>query len=93
MKRCVLLLMCCLSVGSEGQIALAQQVPTKNLNGRDWAADRASRRSQAADWLAEVSALDSQIPTLSPAEAAWLKVEYDDELLRVGYYTPRSTRA
>ena len=45
-----------------------------------WPKTREGRRVEARNWLKEISDIDNQIPTLSPAEAAWLKVEYDDEL-------------
>lgn len=71
----------------------AQSIPDGAFK-EGWAKTLESRRSQARDWLREVSELDNQIPTLSPAESAWLTVEYDDELRRSGgTYSPRSIRA
>src|SRR5215469_4279171 len=71
---------------------MGQDVPPYIQNS-NWTDTRDSRRSQAAEWLGEISKLDNQIPTLSPAEKAWLKVEYDDELAREGRLTPRAIRA
>jgi len=71
----------------------AQQVPTEVIS-LEWATTRDSRRAQATEWLAEISALANQIPTLSPAETAWLQVEYDDQLTsNAGTFTPRALRA
>jgi hypothetical protein len=72
----------------------AQKVPSVITSSANWGDNRGSRRTQAQEWLREVSELDNQIPTLSPAEAAWLRVEYDDEIARAdGHYTPRAIRA
>lgn len=61
-------------------VAQAQRFSTTIAPGRDWSKTRASRRAWATELLGEITAIDEQIPTLSPAEAAWLKVEYDDEI-------------
>lgn len=63
---------------------LAQEIPQALSNGLDWAQTRGSRRSQAQDWLKEIEKIDSQIPTLSPAEQEWLRVEVDEEEKRNG---------
>jgi hypothetical protein len=48
----------------------------------------------AGHWLRELESIDDNIATLSPAEAAWLKLEYDDELAgNQGSFTPRSLAA
>lgn len=70
----------------------AQDLPSV-ISQRGWADTGESRRAQAAEWLGEVSKIDRQIPTLSPAEEAWLKVEYDDEVAREGHLTTRAVRA
>ena len=71
-----------------------QDVPNAIASSLHWADSRNSRRAQAAEWLTEIATIDKQIPTLSPAEDAWLKVEYDDELARNnGFFTPRASRA
>src|SRR3989442_397986 len=74
-------------------ICVAQIVPSTISSSVNWGITRDSRRSQAAEWLRELSELNRQIPTLSPAEQAWLKVEYDDEIARNGHFTPRAIRA
>lgn len=74
-------------------LGAAQEIP-KNINSSvRWAENRESRRAQAVEWLAEVANIEKQIPTLSPAEEAWLKVEYDEEIKREGTLTARATRA
>jgi hypothetical protein len=56
--------------------------------------DRAVRVETAKEWLDGFVALDRQVPTLSPAEAAWLKTEYDDQLAgNGGRYTERALEA
>ena len=72
--------------------AAAQDMPSVIAHRRGWGDTRESRRAQAAEWLGEVSKIDRQIPTLSPVEEAWLKVEYDEEVAREGL-TPRAMRA
>jgi len=47
-----------------------QEVPLVIASSVHWAESRDSRRGQAAEWLAEISKIDKQIPTLSPAEQA-----------------------
>lgn len=80
-------------LGSAAQ-ADGQAVPTVITSSVNWAATRSSRRAQATEWLAEMSAMAKQIPTLSPAEAAWIKVEYDDQLAgNHDFFTPRAVRA
>ena len=71
----------------------AQEIPKNITSSVRWAETRESRRAQAVEWLAEVTSIERQIPTLSPAEEAWLKVEYDDEIAREGYMTPRAASA
>jgi len=74
--------------------ALAQRIPATISSVRDWTDSRQGRREQASEWLKEVVEIERQIPTLSPEEVAWLKVEYDDELRRNGgSFTPRAGRA
>lgn len=70
----------------------SQEIPKTIASSSNWAETLDSRRAQAAEWLREVSRMESQIPTLSPSEQAWLKVEYDDEIARNGA-TPRANRA
>lgn len=73
--------------------ANGQKIPD-NAFRIGWTETRESRRDQAARWLDEIEAMDRQIPTLSPAEAAWVKVEYDDQLKgNDGRFTARSIRA
>src|SRR5579871_3299638 len=79
-------------VGSQ-RPAVAQEVPN-SISSANWTVTRESRRAQANDWLREISRIDEQIPTLSPSEQAWLKVEYDDEIARNnGSTTARANRA
>jgi hypothetical protein len=81
-------------IGATVVASARQQIPRAVASSVNWTESRETRRHQAAEWLAEVSAIEVQIPTLSPAEQAWLKTEYDDELARNhGAYTPRSARA
>ena len=61
-------------------LCVAQRVPFVITSSERWADSRDSRRTQASEWLREISDLDRQIPTLSPTEEAWLKIEYDDEI-------------
>lgn len=68
------------------------QEVTSTISVGTWGKTRESRRVQAAQWLTEISKIEKQIPTLSPAEDAWLKKEYDDAVGREGL-TPRVTRA
>jgi hypothetical protein len=69
-----------------------QEIPRTIASSSNWADTLDSRRAQAGDWLREISRIESQIPTSSPSEQAWLKVEYDDEMARNGA-TPRANRA
>jgi hypothetical protein len=79
-------------VGGAGQI-LAQRIPETGYRP-GWHESRATRRQQAAEWLKEIEEIEKQIPTLSPSEAQWLKVEFDDQLAsNGGRYTPRAIRA
>lgn len=43
-----------------------------------------ARRSLAREWTSWFTALDRQIPTLSPSQEAWLKAEYHDEIAAAG---------
>jgi hypothetical protein len=55
---------------------------------------RQSRQEEAQRWLDGFRRLNSQIPTLSPAEQLWLKTEIDDEIARAGNkYTKRALDA
>jgi hypothetical protein len=55
---------------------------------------RDARMAQAEEWRKGFSALDQQIPTLSPSEAAWLRREYDDQIAsNDGKFTPRALKA
>jgi hypothetical protein len=57
-------------------------------------AEREYRQSRAQSWRADFSKLDTQIPTLSPAEQQWLKTEIDDTMRNAGgTYTPRALTA
>jgi hypothetical protein len=80
-------------VSTFANVCIAQKVTSTITSTVNWATTRDSRRLQAAEWLREFSDLDREIPTLSPAEQAWLKVEYDDEIAREGHFTPRAIRA
>jgi hypothetical protein len=45
-------------------------------------------------WRCRFGRLDRQVPTLSPAERAWLKTEYDNQIeVAGGTYTPRAIAA
>ena len=80
-----------ISVSLHGQL-----LPTKGFtpSPAEFGESRESRRQTAADWLTEIEELFEQMPTLSPAEREWLKVEYDDEIARNnGYLSARSIRA
>jgi hypothetical protein len=95
MKRVVAFLAGWMLFLSAGVVVRARQdVPSIIASSLHWADTRDSRRAQAAEWLSEVTKLNDEIPTLSPAEQAWLKVEYDDEIARAGgHFTPRASRA
>lgn len=69
-----------------------QQIPRAISKDSDWASTIESRRTHAGEWLREMALIESQIPTLSPAEQVWLRDEYDSELARNGA-TPRAMRA
>jgi len=54
----------------------------------------AVRRTLAKQLASQFTALDRQIPTLSPSQERWLKVEYIDEIAAAGNrYTNRSLAA
>jgi hypothetical protein len=56
--------------------------------------DSSYRRESASKWLSELSRVNRQIPTLSPAEQLWLKTEIDDEMAAAGNrYTKRALAA
>lgn len=51
-----------------------------------------ARAAQVREWLEGFRQMDRQIPTLSPAESAWLKTEYDDQIASAGgKFTPRAS--
>ena len=53
-----------------------------------------ARAAQAKEWLEGFRTLDRQIPTLSPTENAWLKLEYDDQIASAGgRFTERAIAA
>ncbi len=87
----------CLAAGFllfvRGGLCAGQEIPGIIVSSDHWAENRDSRRAEAGKWLAEVAKLEKQIPTLSPAEEAWLKAECDDEIKREGHMTPRASRA
>ena len=62
-----------------GGVALAQRLPG-GLANLHWQETQTSRRAFAKKLVGEIAALEAEIPTLSPSEEAWLKVEYDDEV-------------
>lgn len=84
---------CALLLAMIPPVCHSQEYPSVIASSLHWADSRNARRAQAAEWLAEVSKLDKQIPTLSPAEEAWLKTEYHDQIAREGHLTPRAGRA
>ena len=46
------------------------------------------------EWREGFRQLDQNLPTLSPAESAWLKTEYDDQIAAAdGKFTPRAAAA
>ena len=56
--------------------------------------NRAVRLAQAQDWQRGFSVLDGEVPTLSPAESAWLRREYDEQIAGSdGKFTPRALAA
>ena len=94
MKRATThLAFCAFFLAAVPVVCASQEVTGVIASSDHWADSRNSRRGQAAEWLAEVSKLDKQIPTLSPSEEAWLKTEYDDEIAREGHGTARAIRA
>jgi hypothetical protein len=54
--------------------------------------DRSTRASKAAEWFAGFSALEKEVPTLSPSEKDWLSREYDAQIAG-GTYTTRALAA
>lgn len=72
--------MCCIVLVFVPTEAHAQKFSSVIAPAGDWPKTRSSRQAWAAELLAEIGAIDAEIPTLSPEEAAWLKVEYDDEI-------------
>ncbi len=53
-----------------------------------------ARAAQVREWLRGFKQLDQRLPTLSPAERAWLKTEYDDQISEAdGKFTPRALAA
>ncbi len=88
-RVCGTLILITLTLGE----ARAQRIPDGAFR-EGWTETRELRREQAAQWLKEIEVIDKQIPTLSPAEATWVKVEYDDQLAgNGGRFTARSIRA
>src|SRR5438093_13195102 len=64
-----------------------QEMPSSLSGPPGWTRTRESRQAQATEWRAEISKIEKQIPTLSPAEEKWLKTEYDDQIPRDGHIT------
>lgn len=63
---------------SGSSVPMRYQVLPKSIAAAvNWTDSRESQQQQAKAWLAEVAAIERQIPTLSPDESKWLKVEYD----------------
>jgi hypothetical protein len=59
----------------------------------NWWETPKTREAYASKTNRDYSALDSQIPTLSPAEERWLKTEYDDTIAaNGGRFTERSLK-
>jgi hypothetical protein len=56
--------------------------------------DAGYRQTRIRDWREDFGKLEAQIPTLSPSEEKWLKVEFDDTIGAAGgKYTGRSLAA
>lgn len=88
-------LLTCFAVGFfKPVLGHAQDITGSLAMGSRWAETRESRRTQAKEWLAEVDKIERQIPTLSPAEKEWLRVEVDEEIAPAGgKSTLRANRA
>jgi hypothetical protein len=78
-------------------MALIGSVNAQSSSRAFWegpAPGRQARIAQAQEWRNGFRILDQQIPTLSPAEAAWIKREYDDQITsNGGKFTPRAIEA
>jgi len=61
---------------------------------KSWTSTLAGRQKQAEDWRNGFARLESQIPTLSPAEQGWLQTEVSNEIANAGgRYTARALAA
>jgi hypothetical protein len=84
-KRLSFSIAVCLTVGLLRTVpGAAQEIPRSLASSVRWAESRESRRAQSKEWLEEIAKIERQIPTLSPTEKEWLRIEVDEEIARAG---------